>query len=630
MLWSDTSEYAFSKGDIFLGYDEGRKVGIKTERHALTIAGAGSGKGAGVIIPNLLEWPHNALVIDPKGEAAEATAKARAAMGQRILVLDPFQSSRVSPDLIAHYNPLDSIDPNALTIREDIETIADGIVMRSDPKSAHWDDGAQSLIGGLIAYVKATQPPELQHLLQVRRILMDNSDGGAFDQAIDHMTGDPSFGGMMQEGASAAMAKEGGYFVSNARNNTKWLDSKGMANVLAKSTFSLTELKEGKASVYLVLPANYLGQHGRFLRLFVRCGIEAMARKTATGELRDKQCLFFLDEFFSLGYIDEIAKAAGLMRGYGLQLWPILQDLGQLITLYGREGAETFFSNADIHQFFGNTDQLTLEQISTRIGVKDLSEIPLPPTPPSSAPSGFGQGLASMSAGSKMGAAKATGALVGGLISSATNNMHAAEQAEYQDKMNHYHRAMAEHGKPRLTPDEIAKLVQKKIDVVADHMICFVFGREPLLLKLAPYFRPYEAPNPVLQNDGILTDEQEGMAGLFFGALMFSAFFLGVGILPDAPFTGGVICTVIVWAVCRFLVTPWLEERTRMLNPKAEPTAPPRKSTRYGHLYDPNRNYPPPDERIGVHIYKLPEEFRDGCYVDDDGYQHSRVFSSGK
>lgn len=56
------------------------------------------------------------------------------------------------------------------------------------------------------------------------------------------------------------------------------------------------------------------------------------------------------------------------MRGYGLQLWPILQALGQLQTLYGCEGADTFFGNADVHSFFGNTDQLTLGYISRAIG----------------------------------------------------------------------------------------------------------------------------------------------------------------------------------------------------------------------------------------------------------------------
>ncbi|WP_281859386.1 hypothetical protein, partial [Litoreibacter halocynthiae] len=45
---------------------------------------------------------------------------------------------------------------------------------------------------------------------------------------------------------------------------------------------------------------------------------------------------------------------------------------------------------------------------------------------------------------------------------------------------------------PRLNPDQVSNLIRKKDDVVADHMISFVFGREPLLLKPAPYFRALE------------------------------------------------------------------------------------------------------------------------------------------
>ena len=307
-------------------------------------------------------------------------------------------------------------------------------------------------------------------------------------------TGSPAAMAFPASRARQGRYQAGAYFISNARKNTRWLSSHGMAETLASSSFSLADLKAGRASVYLVLPANYLSQHGRFLRLFVRCGIEAMARKLPSGELRGAQCLFMLDEFFSLGYIDEIAKAAGLMRGYGLQLWPILQDLGQLVTLYGREGSETFFANADVHQFFGNTDTLTLEQISARLGVKDMGEVPLPPAVPSTVHTGFGEALGVMSGQSKKAAYKVTGQALGGAISLAEKVHSAKTQSHYQDDMNHYQRYMAEHGRPRLNPDQVSNLIRKKDDVVADHMISFVFGREPLLLKPAPYFRALATP----------------------------------------------------------------------------------------------------------------------------------------
>ena len=117
MNWSDPLQFQHESGHLFLGRAQGKEIGIKTERHAITIAGAGAGKGTSVIIPNLLKWPHNALVIDPKGEAAEATAEAREAMGQAVHVLDPFGSARVPDRFQACYNPLDDLDPNSLTIK---------------------------------------------------------------------------------------------------------------------------------------------------------------------------------------------------------------------------------------------------------------------------------------------------------------------------------------------------------------------------------------------------------------------------------------------------------------------------------------------------------------------------------
>jgi hypothetical protein len=74
-----------------------------------------------------------------------------------------------------------------------------------------------------------------------------------------------------------------------------------------------------------------------------------------------------MDEFAALGKMDVIETAAGLMAGYGVKLWPILQDLSQLKRHYPQSW-ETFLGNAGLHQFFGNTDLTTLEHVSKRLG----------------------------------------------------------------------------------------------------------------------------------------------------------------------------------------------------------------------------------------------------------------------
>lgn len=111
--------------------------------------------------------------------------------------------------------------------------------------------------------------------------------------------------------------------------------------------------------------------HAAFLRLFVRCGLNAMAKG---GSGKGNRCLFLLDEFHTLGRIDEIEKAAGLMRSYGVHLWPFLQNLGQLQDLYGPNAAQAFFANADAHVFLGVSDTQTLQYISNRVGNYDLGD----------------------------------------------------------------------------------------------------------------------------------------------------------------------------------------------------------------------------------------------------------------
>jgi hypothetical protein len=550
-MWSDPSQYPFEAGKLFLGHVRGKEIGIKTERHAITIAGAGSGKGTSVIIPNLLRWTHNALVIDPKGENAEATAEAREAMGQAVHVLAPFGAKKVPERFHATYNPLDELDPEALTIKEDIDAISDGTVMRADPEAANWDDGAQTVISGLIAHVLITAEPDKKNLIEVRNILR-NDDRLA--EAAEAMRDMEECAGVAQEAASTIMAKEGNYYISNARKNTKWLDSKAMVEALSTSSFSVADLKNKNTTVFLVLPANYLGQHGRFLRLFVRAGIEAMAKETETGELRDKQCLFMLDEFFSLGRIDEIAKASGLMRGYGLQLWPILQDLGQLIDMYGREGSETFFANADLHQFFGNTDPLTLEQISARLGVTDMKEIPLPPAAPAGGNLGIGQMIGGGGARDKRDYIGQQRGILGGAISMLEQGGAAAAQAKYQDDMNSYQREIAQHGNARLSPDEVSALIHKKDDVVADNMICFLFGREPLLVQPAPYFRKIEDLDKKESLEkaevrriqvSVIKRKTLFIAGVFLGLMAIAGLITG---LPAAE-TGGQLTRVVLLIV---------------------------------------------------------------------------------
>jgi type IV secretion system protein VirD4 len=53
----------------------------------------------------------------------------------------------------------------------------------------------------------------------------------------------------------------------------------------------------------------------------------------------------------------------GLVVGYGLQLWPILQDMSQLRDLYGAR-TSTFIANSGVQQVFGVNDLETAKWLS--------------------------------------------------------------------------------------------------------------------------------------------------------------------------------------------------------------------------------------------------------------------------
>lgn len=373
----DDWAHPWRPGQVMLGsslYSPGWKVGKTDDRHFITIATSRSGKGRSGVIPNLLTWPGSALVIDPKGQNAAVTAAARGqgggrvkkGMGQAVYIVDPFAELKgADVDIPTHrFNPLADIDLSALDVVEQIRNITDALVVPNPKGSDFWDRSASTLISGIIAFVLThpTLTPAERNLLAVRLLLKKLSDKGhrALIQNNNALSGLARAAMNMLE--SAGEDAEGD-IIATALSHTDWLDSLAMAKALAASDFSLDVLKARTATVYLVLPPQYLDQHGRFLRLFVNLALQAVGQ----GKKQRYPILMVLDEFYALGRMQLVAKAAGQLAGYGVKLWPIVQNLGQIEELYP-DNWETFLGNAGMWQVFAVNDQTTARYLSERLG----------------------------------------------------------------------------------------------------------------------------------------------------------------------------------------------------------------------------------------------------------------------
>ncbi len=292
------------------------------QQHLITIAPTRSGKGVGAIIPNLLTADRSVLCIDPKGENARVAVRARERFGP-VFVLDPFGVSGVS---VAAFNPLDGLDEDSPDLAEDAALLADALVY--DPPGqageAHWNEEAKALIAGVILYVVCHEEPDRRNLTAVRDLLTAAPDNFAAMLAI--MQKSKCAGGLVARAANRHAGKTGreaAGVLSSAQRHTHFLDSRRMAAVLERSDFRFEDLKDRVCTVFLVLPPDRLGTHSRWLRLLVAQAIGSLARSTARS---DEPVLLLLDEFAALGRLEPLEQAFGLMAGYGLQLWPILQD----------------------------------------------------------------------------------------------------------------------------------------------------------------------------------------------------------------------------------------------------------------------------------------------------------------
>ncbi|MEY8834793.1 type IV secretory system conjugative DNA transfer family protein [Phaeobacter italicus] len=361
----------------------GKLLSYDGPAHLLTLAPTRAGKGVGTVIPNLLAAERSVLVIDPKGENARITWAAREDMGA-VHVLDPFG---VSGRPSAAYNPLDRLSADSPDLSEDATSLADALVV--DPASqvgdAHWNEEAKAFLSGLIMFCVAHEEPARRNLGAVREYLTLPPD--RVKALLELMQDSDAADGLVARAANRFAGKaerEAASVLSNAQRHTHFLDSPRIAKCMARSDFQFSDLRHRITSVFLVLPPNRLDAYSRWLRLLVSQALQDIARDaevsaTPAGpqnpqiaaqrpvERLNRPTLFLLDEFAALGRLEAVERAMGLMAGYGLQLWPILQDMSQLRDLYGQR-ASTFVANAGVQQVFGVNDYETAKWLSQTMG----------------------------------------------------------------------------------------------------------------------------------------------------------------------------------------------------------------------------------------------------------------------
>jgi type IV secretion system protein VirD4 len=366
---------------------QGNTLGYSGDRHLTLFGPMGSGKSRRVLMTNLIrlsDW--SMVVIDTKGELAAHTAAHRAKTGS-VLLIDPFGLMPQNyPHLVeAHpefagshgLNPLASLDPSSSRFVDDCKTMAEALI-KVDEKDKHWGQSARALVKGLLMACRVKYGA-VSNLAMIRDLLGRKPEAlGKWNEEriADLGKAYPAIAASLNRFTNfAAENRELFSILSTALTQSDWLDSEPIKADLTKGNYDFARLKTGAphptgelrpVTVYLILPPDYIESHATWFRVVLASILMPLLRD-AEQRAGDFPVLFALDEYAALGHMEIIERNMAMMRGYGVKLLLILQDLFQLKDVH-KDRWESFIANSGIRLLFAPQDATTQDYFSKLSG----------------------------------------------------------------------------------------------------------------------------------------------------------------------------------------------------------------------------------------------------------------------
>lgn len=378
---------------VIVGKWRGRFLMFGGQQFVLLAAPTRSGKGVGVIIPNLLNYPDSVVVLDIKQENYNLTAGFRAKHGQKVYLFNPFAEDFRT----ARYNPLGYVRDGEFRVG-DLIAIGE-VFFPSGGRDSFFDDQARNLFVGLGLYLCET--PDLPRT--VGEMLRQSSGKGqpvkdylqgiikARNHEVDEegeVIGEKVWDGKGPKPLSPECVDAINRFTSTSDNTLSSILASFNAPLgiwanpivdAATSTndFDLREVRKQRMSIYVGITPDHLAEAGRLVNLLFSQLINLNTKELPQDNPALKyQCLLLMDEFTSIGRVGIIAKAVSYMAGYNMRLLTIIQTPSQVEddapAGYGRQGARTLITNHACQVLYAPRDQKDANEYSEMLGYETV------------------------------------------------------------------------------------------------------------------------------------------------------------------------------------------------------------------------------------------------------------------
>ena len=365
--WATAMEIARArlqkKRGLLLGKKGGTYLINDEPLHTLVAAPTRSGKGVGIVIPNLLSWNGSVVVLDIKKENYQLTAGYRADH-QKVYMWSPMDAQS------ACYNPFDFVAQEGPDRITDIQKLAQILLPRADHGEKMWVNEAQSLFLGMALLVLDTPktPPTFG---QVYRLLMgDTPLTKIAEAALDNPKLDRACHEALANFKNKADKERSGVKSNLTAALALWANP-NIDAATSRSDFDLRDFRRARTSVYVGVGQDQLLTLAPLLNMFFQQAVAELS-KSLPDKDEPHEVLFLIDEFPMLGAMPTLQKGLALLAGYNIRIVLITQGLGQLDELYGRQATEGILQNCALQVFFASNDDKTTHYVSERLGSKTV------------------------------------------------------------------------------------------------------------------------------------------------------------------------------------------------------------------------------------------------------------------
>lgn len=315
-----------------------------------------SGKGVGVVIPNLLHYRDSVVVLDIKMENFIKTAGFRKSAGQDVFLWSPSGYSKSNDEnLTTHrWNPLTYIRRDEKYRVADTYIIANMMYPKTGSDNDIWNDLAANLFVGFTLYMLDLETKMENSLVTLPEMYKLTSPEIPIK---DWMQSVISSGFLSEE----TNAKFNDYLaMPDNTAGSAWTSFVAPLSMFADpicayavsgDSFDLRDVRKKRMSIYLGITPNSLATFSKLLNLFFAQLVNENTRTLPENDPTLKyQCLLMLDEFTSMGRINTILKSVAYTAGYNIRYLFIYQSFGQLADkkAYDKEGASTILENCAV------------------------------------------------------------------------------------------------------------------------------------------------------------------------------------------------------------------------------------------------------------------------------------------